>query len=319
LFAVDGTRLRVADSDQNREHFGLASGGHRGDSGYPLVRMATLIAVRSQLVAAAASGPYATSEYAYAKKLWPVIPDDSLTIVDRNYLAAAVMVDLEGGGANRHWLMRSKKTSTWRVLESFGRFDTLVELKVSSVARKNDPTLPATLTARAIGYQHPDSKGRQWVLTSLIDSVSYPAKEVVAMYHECWEIELGYDEIKTHMLDRKETMRSQTVVGVRQELCGILLTYNLIRLEMEKIASEANVTPNSISFVTAMRFIRDEWSWCSVASPGSIPKKLRRMRERVIDFILPPRRSARRYPRAVKIKMSNYPRKRRETPTNASK
>jgi len=43
------------------------------------------------------------------------------------------------------------------------------------------------------------------------------------------------------------------------------------------------------------------------------------MRERVIDFILPPRRSARRYPRAVKIKMSNYPRKRRETPTNASK
>jgi hypothetical protein len=44
LFAVDGTRLRVADSDENRQHFGLASGGKRGDSGYPLVRMAGQVA-----------------------------------------------------------------------------------------------------------------------------------------------------------------------------------------------------------------------------------------------------------------------------------
>lgn len=30
LFGVDGTTLRVADSEENREHFGLASGGERG-------------------------------------------------------------------------------------------------------------------------------------------------------------------------------------------------------------------------------------------------------------------------------------------------
>jgi len=319
LFAVDGTKLRVADSDENRDHFGLASGGKRGDSGYPLVRMASLIAVRSHLIAGAAFGPYATSEYAYAKQLWPLIPDDSLTIVDRNYLAAAVVVGLERGGTNRHWLMRAKKNTKWRVLESFGRFDKLVEFTVSSEARKKDPTLPETFTARAVSYKHPDSKGRQWVLTSLKDPVTYPANELVALYHERWEIELGYDEIKTHMLERKETIRSQTVVGVRQELWGILLTYNLIRLEMEQIAREANVPPNRISFVTAMRFIRDEWAWCSVASPGSIPKKLQRMRQRIIDFVLPPRRSERRYPRAVKIKMSNYPRKRREPSKEAPK
>jgi hypothetical protein len=319
LFAVDGTNLRVADSDENRDHFGLASGGKRGDSGYPLVRMASLIAVRSHLVAAAAFGPYATSEYAYAKKLWPVIPDDSLTIVDRNYLAAFVVVGLQRGGTNRHWLMRAKKNSKWRVLQSIGRFDKLVEFTVSSEARRKDSALPETFTARAVSYKHPDSKGRQWIVTSLNDPVAYPANELVALYHQRWEIELGYDEIKTHMLERKETIRSQTVVGVRQELWGILLTYNLIRLEMEQIAREADVPPNRISFVTAMRFIRDEWAWCAVASPGSIPKKLQRMRQRIIDFVLPPRRSDRRYPRAVKIKMSNYPRKRRESKKEAVK
>ena len=269
LFAADGTNLRVADSDENREHFGLASGGDRGDSGYPLVRMATLIAVRSHLLAAAAFGPYSTSEYAYAKELWPVIPDDSLTIVDRNYLAAAVLLGLQSGGSNRHWLTRAKKNTKWRVLKSFGTHDKLVEMTVSSEARRKDPSLPKTHTVRAVSYRHPGSKGRQWLLSSLIDPAKYPARELVALYHERWEIELSYDEIKTHMLERKETLRSQSVVGVRQELWGILLTYNLIRLEMEKIAKEADLPPNRISFVAAMRFIRDEWSWCAVASPGS--------------------------------------------------
>lgn len=51
LYGVDGTTLRVPDSEENREHFGLASGGHRGASGYPLVRLAGLMALRSHLLA----------------------------------------------------------------------------------------------------------------------------------------------------------------------------------------------------------------------------------------------------------------------------
>ena len=58
----------------------------------------------------------------------------------------------------------------------------------------------------------------------------------MALYHERWELELGYDEIKTHLLDRQEAIRSRTPAGVRQELWGIALAYNLVRLEMERAA-----------------------------------------------------------------------------------
>jgi hypothetical protein len=78
---------------------------------------------------------------------------------------------------------------------------------------------------------------------------------------------------------------------------------------MVRIADVASVPPSRISFVTAMRYIRDEWTWCAVATPGSIPNKLLRMRERIADFVLPPRRSNRRYPRAVKIQSSGYAKK----------
>src|SRR5260370_41388512 len=79
---------------------------------------------------------------------------------------------------------------------------------------------------------------------------------------------------------------------------------------MERIAEEAEVVPARISFVMALRLIRDEWMWLAAASPGPLPKQLRPLRQDVRRFILPPRRSAARVRRAVKSKMSNYPRKR---------
>ena len=98
---------------------------------------------------------------------------------------------------------------------------------------------------------------------------------------------------------------------MNQELWGLFLAYNLVRLEMERIAEEAGVSPTRISFVAALRMIQDEMLWCALSSPGAIPKHLRNLRAELKRFILPPRRTERIYPRAVKIKMSSYARKRR--------
>jgi Insertion element 4 transposase N-terminal/Transposase DDE domain len=309
IYGVDGSTLRVPDSDENREAFGV-SVAYRGESAYPLVRVAALMALRSHLLGAVSFGPYNDGEHRYASALWASVPDDSVTIVDRNYLAAPVLVPLQRSGRNRHWLVRAKSNTRWQVLRHLGEGDDLVELQVSSDSLSADPSLPKSYVARAVRYQRKGFQP-QTLLTSLIDAEAFPADDVAALYHERWEIELGYDEIKTEMLDREEAIRSRTPEGVRQELWGILLAYNLIRLEMERVATDAKVDPSRISFVGAMRLICDEWLWCAIAQPGAIPKHLRNLRAALAGLILPPRRSERSYPRAVKIKMSNYPRKRR--------
>lgn len=134
------------------------------------------------------------------------------------------------------------------------------------------------------------------------------------MYHERWEIEIGYDEIKTHMLEREEAIRSQLPLGVEQKLWGILLTFNLIRFEMAHIARECKVVPTRISFVMALRALRSVWGYVPVSSPGAIPKRLQHMREDLGHFVLPERRSERVYRREVKIKMSKFPKKKRVLP-----
>lgn len=309
IYGVDGSTLRVPDSDENRAAFGV-SNAYRGESAYPMVRMAVLMALRSHLLGAVSFGPYNEGEHSYASALWASVPDDSLTILDRNFLGASVLVSLQQSGKDRHWMVRAKSNTRWRILERFGEGDDLVEFQTSSEARAANPSLPLTYTARAIRYQRKGFQP-QTLLTSLTNAAAFPAREVAAMYHERWELELGYDEIKTEMLDREEAIRSRTPSGVRQELWGLLIAYNLIRLEMERVAIDAKVEPTRISFVGALRLICDEWLWCAVAPPGAIPRHLRNLRHALVGLILPPRRSKRSYPRAVKIKMSTYPRKRR--------
>ena len=308
VYGVDGTTLRLPDSDANREHFGYCTGS-RGEGAYPTARLVTLMALRSHLLAAARFGPQSGGELSYAKEIWPLIPDESVAIVDRNFLSASVLIPIAAHGHSRHWLIRAKKDTTWNVLRSLGRGDCLVEKQVSSEARKIDPTLPQRWEMRAIRFQRKGFRP-QTLLTSMVDPVAYPTSEIVALYHERWEIELGYGEVKTVMLAREETTRSRTPRGISQELWGLALAYNLVRLEMERIAAEAGVTPDRISFKGALMCIEHALLTLSLESAGRIPEHLRRLREDVAHFVLPKRRH-RSYPRAVKIKMSNYPRKRR--------
>lgn len=315
LYGVDGTTMRVPDSHDNREHFGLASGGHREDSGYPLMRLVALMALRSHLLASVSFGPHRSGEYAYAKNLWPRVPDNSLVVVDRNFWAANVLIPLQRDGTNRHWLIRAKAATSGKPIKRLGQGDELVELKVSPQARKQDSSLPKTWTVRIIRYQRKGFRPQR-VMTSLLDADQYPAGEIVELYHERWEIELAYDEVKTEMLE-SIPLRSKSPERIRQEVWGLLIAYNLIRLEMERVAGEADVSPTRISFVAVYRMICDEWLWCAIAAPGAIPRHLRKLREQLKLFVLPPRRFERIYPRAVKVKMSNYAKKRRE-PTQSS-
>jgi hypothetical protein len=91
------------------------------------------------------------------------------------------------------------------------------------------------------------------------------------------------------MLDREEATRSRRPCGVSQELWG-LVAYNLVRLEMERIAEETGVTPDRISFKSALMYIEHALLTISLESAGRIPEHLRRLREDVAHFILGPDR-----------------------------
>ena len=309
LFGIDGTSFRTPDSEDNRTEFGgWVAGG--GDSVTPIVRVVALMALRSHLLLRVRLGPYAkSSEHGHAHELLSAIPDHSLTILDALYMSAGVLHAIERGGVEKHWMTIAKSNTKMRVIERFGRNDELVEMDVSAEARAQDPSLPKQWRARAITYQRPGFEPRT-IMTSLRDPKLYPGDELRELYHERWEIELGYDELKTELMDSEPTLRSKTPMGVRQEVWGTLLAYNLVRLEMNRIARKIDVPPTRISFAASLALIRSEFEWSAITrSPGAIPKHLKTLEERIKRFLLPERRSQRSYPRVVRD-FRRYPRKR---------
>lgn len=311
LYGLDGTTIRVPDTEENWNAFGGQVGnGTRAGSAYPTVRAVALMALRSHLLAALRFGPYSTGEVTLASDLWDHVPENSLVIMDRNFTAARDLHRIATGAANRHWLIRLKKNVKLRRIERLGPNDELVELEVSGPVKRRSPGLPDAIRMRAIRYRRRGFK-ESWLITSLLDHKKHPAEELVALYHERWELELGYDEIKTHQLAREETIRSRTPTGVRQEIWGVALAYNLVRVEMERAANEADVEPNRISFVNALSMIRNAWIVWSTPplAVGRIPEHLLDLRRHLGLLVLPKRRPERRYARAVKIKMSNYEKK----------
>ena len=241
--------------------------------------------------------------------LWKKIPDESLTIVDRGFLAWWHMWRLHAEGKKRHWLIRAKSGLTWRKVKTLGRGDSLVEIRPTKKVRREHPEMPDAFQARVISYQIKGYR-RQMLITSMLDPVEYPAAEIAELYHERWELELGYDEIKTHMLEREEALRSKKPEGVLQEVAGIAIAYNLVRVEIQRVAKELGIAPTRISFRHALMLIRNFCLTAWSRSPGALPRRLGGLDAELRLLVLPERRRKRRYPRHVKIKMSNYARNR---------
>lgn len=306
LFSVDGTQFRTADTPALAEHYGYIKHGKTQHTEYPIVRLCALSSLRSRLIHQVAFGPSQQGEVNYAKQLYRHTCAHSLTIFDRCYLSAELLLNWQRQHSDSHWMVPIKSNTQYTIIEAYSEHDQLVEMKVSPHARKLDPSLPEYWQARLVLYPEPMGPGKiKGLLCSLNNPEYYPARDVLDVYFERWEIENSYGEIKHRMLEDSVLLRSQSIEGVEQELWGILLAYNLVRVEISRIAREAKVSPLRISFMMALRDIQDEILWCAIAAPGSIPKKLKAMRERVKRYILPDKRK-RPKSRTVRISKTRY-------------
>lgn len=300
----DGVVLRVPDSPENREEFQLP-GSARRSAGYPQIRGVGLLDLRSRKLVDFDFADCKTGELTLAGPLLERVPAHSVTVLDRLYADYLLLHGIHSKGEQRHWLLRAKRNLKWKMIRRLGRGDELVEVAFPPALRREHPDLPETFRARVIRHRRKGFRPRV-LMTSLLDPERYPATEIADLYFERWELELAYDEIKTHTLEREEAIRSRTPDGVRQEIWGLLIAYNLVRHEMEGVALARGVAPRRISFLYSLRVIREVFYWAATTSPGSVPKMVKKMHLAVGKLILPERRTHRRYPRHVKIKMSGY-------------
>lgn len=305
LNAVDGVVWRTPDTPENAAAFAKAENQH-GEKGYPQVRMVCLMELSSHLLRASVMDRYDVNEMRLAAGLIGKVPDNSVTLFDKGFWSAGLLHEWHSAGENRHWLLPLKKGTQYEVVRRLGKKDELIMLKTSPQARKQWEELPETLTVRLI-RRKVNGVERQ-VLTSMKDAMRYPAADVAELYKHRWEIELGYREAKQMLCGGRWTLRSKLPGMVRQEFWGILLTYNLVRYQMVKMAFslKGNYLPYQLSFSGSLAEILRLLIGLPWSSPGAIPGHLKHFYSNAAMLRLPPRRE-RKYEREVRPKKPKYP------------
>lgn len=117
--------------------------------GYPQVRAVSITAIPTHLVADMAFGRYGQNEMLYAKSLVERITDRSLTVFDRGFLCAKILLGLSLAGEEKHYLIPAKSNTKWERLSGTEQ-DGLVRMRVSPQVRAKAPALPEYWTAPAV-------------------------------------------------------------------------------------------------------------------------------------------------------------------------
>jgi IS4 transposase len=303
LLGVDGVVWRTPDSPENQSEFARTTNKFH-ESNYPQIRMACLMELSSHLLTAASFDSIEKNEMLLAADLIEKTPNNSLTLFDKGFYSLGLLHKWQTTGTERHWLLKLKKGTQYRIIEKLGKGHEIVELTTSPQARKKWVGLPKTLNARLL-TKVIDGKICQF-LTSMLDPIRYPAADIISLYTYRWEIELGFREMKQYMLQNQLTLRSKKPDMVRQELWGVLLAYNLLRFQMARMAySLEGIEPNQISFNQAAAFIIRELTMLPETSPGRIPEVINNLTSMARAFVLPERRE-RSYPRVVKRRPGKY-------------
>lgn len=316
LVAIDSTTLSVPDSPANVRAFGRPSAGDRGDAAFPLIRKTSLVELGTRAELALVVKPGArgkgTGEQSAAPPLCRNLKPGMLLLYDRGFYGYELWRIVLGREADTLCRVGSRPNLPVRVELPDGSY-------LSKVYRNDHRKNREGATwVRVVRYTHDDPLrvgcGEEHrLMTTLLDHLEYPAAELIALYHERWEIESAYDEQKTHhapvVPGKEANLRSETPAGVVQEVYALSIGHYVTRAVMAEAAAREGIDPDRLSFVGTLRILRDALPDYAYAPPERKKEAYAAILDRVAAERLPPRRD-RINPRVVRRKMSRYLKKR---------
>jgi hypothetical protein len=294
LAAIDGTVMSVPDSPANVSVY-VKQRGNNGGSGYPAMRLSAIVACGTRTVIDAVFDPTATGEIAQARQLARSLRPGMLLLADRNYAAADLIADLAATGAD---LLVRCKSSRRLPRQARYRDGSYLSLLGGVPVRVIDAQISvATSTGRHVGAYR--------LVTTLLDDHRHPAADLITLYHQRWEIETAYLELKSSILGGR-VLRARTPAGVAQEVYALLVTYQILRTAMtDATDSVPGADPDRASFAIALHAARDQVIHAAGVITAAVVDLVGAIGRHVLANLLPDRR-LRTKPRIVKRANSKY-------------
>ena len=260
---VDGTCVSMPDTPENQKAYPQHPHQERG-CGFPIARIVVLLSLATGAVLDLAKAPWSgklTGENALLRGLRHCLQQGNILLADSYYSSFQEVATLLSLGVDVVMRQHGGRPTDFRQGQTLGPEDHLVEWhrgrqRRSWMSLLQFHKLPRSIVMRELLVRI-DKKGfrtKQFVVvTSLLNPVEYPAKELATLYRARWHAELDIRSIKNVM--QMDVLRCKTPEMVGKEVWGHSLVYNLLRAVMAEAAYREGVQPRGLSFQGARQVV----------------------------------------------------------------
>jgi len=331
--AEDGTHFDLLrgpgkETSENSVHFGSPAG-----SG-PNAHMVSLTGIWTRTEIAVALGGNSVSGKHLADQLLPALGPGMAVLGDRGFPSHEGLLAIRGTGA--HFVMRA--SASWGLRRcgrplADGTYLTkisyrgrtmkarVIEFHIDLTTRlpAGGPLLTAAAADGAVITILTDGDGDGaaacqsdapgvrvqvsqtfTLITSLRDTVAFPAAGIAALYGDRWSIELVFSELKVTVMAAGSTCRSPKPAGAYSELLAAITLQTSLRLPGAHYAPQIGVPPGRISFTALRDTAADSINLGHGGTAGLLSGALHRLRAGITRHPARwtvPHRPGRHYPR----------------------
>jgi Insertion element 4 transposase N-terminal/Transposase DDE domain len=268
LVSLDGTTIDLPDAPALEQRFGRPAAA-RGASSFPQLRLLALTETGTHAIFAAAFGHYDVSGVRLAPELLQQLQPGVLCLADRAFVGFDLWRTATASGADLLWRVRRNQVLPCRQRLPDGSY--LSCLYASPQQRRHGE---GGVAVRVVDYRLEGVAGAEplyRLITTLLDPAEAPAAELAALYHERWESEGAFAELKVGLPGRRLMLRSRRPDLAEQELYGLLLAHFALRRLMHEASRQAGCDPDTLSFIHAVRIVRRHLPFHAAFSPAPAP------------------------------------------------
>lgn len=312
LVGIDGTLFSMFNTPTVLKRMSKAV-SRRMKAAFAKLGVVALVELGTHRPMAAAIAHPGESEMAMARRLISLLSNGCLLLADRLYgvgkfLVAFLKLYAEGGNDFLVRVKRGKFKS--RILRRCR--DGSVHLRVWGVNPDGAGRMEfevREIRGTVLGRGAKRTPLRLW--TSLLDEHHFPARELLELYVQRWEMEITFKELKIH-LHGGTPLRSYTPETGRQEIAALLIAQAMLADLRLEAARQGEVPVLRVSFLKVLHHVASLWEVFSWGSDSLTDQQKRRFVRNMYRSLLrqssPPRR-ARSCVRAIRQPVSSWPRK----------
>ncbi len=319
-FLVDGSSFSMPDTPALQDHFGQPGNQKKG-CGFPVAHLLAMFHAGTGLLLEVTAAPLRTHDLSGLTGVLSWLTGGDVLVADRGFCSFASLALLMDQGIHAVFRVHQKQIVDFtpgraharprqkpvpkgmprsRWIRALGLRDQLVEYfkparRPGWMSEAEYGALPESIEVRELRYriEVPGFRTQEVTLvTTLTDAAAYPAEALAELYGTRWRVEEHLKALKHTM--KMDVLKCQTVEGVLKELTMYAVAYNLVRVAMCEASRCQGVAVERISFIDALRWLRD-------GEEG----------EAMPELVVNPARPGRSEPRVKKRRSKPYPLMRR--------